>query len=260
MNSKKIKKICFIYIQIIIFLCSILIKSIKNGKYMNHNTNKEHILRITKKGILLYRKKKIQKSKHDSLLYIKNYKLRNGKGKNVLKDIFNQLVGNQSPENSNIEYYNLTPKLKKTVQFFQSIPNNPFHKSQQVILMGKKCPHMPEELKNRENQVLGCQSTVYIYPKVESCDGKKIIAWLGDSGTIYRTSQIMYGLLTKGIVYILVDGLSGYTPEEILKVNPNFITLTGISEFLTMSRINGYLNIMNKIKAFSTNIMKSNGR
>ncbi|KAI4840471.1 cysteine desulfuration protein SufE [Plasmodium brasilianum] len=249
MNSKKIKKICFIYIQIIICLCSILIKSIKNGKYMNHNTNKENILRITKKGILLYRKKKIQKSKHDSLLYIKNYKLRNGKGKNVLKDIFNQLVGNQSPENSNIEYYNLTPKLKKTKSTSNIDGEEVSTYARRIKKQGK-----PGFGEGKQNEIrpfyAGCQSTVYIYPKVESCDGKKIIAWLGDSD----------GLLTKGIVYILVDGLSGYTPEEILKVNPNFITLTGISEFLTMSRINGYLNIMNKIKAFSTNIMKSNGR
>ncbi|SBT75726.1 cysteine desulfuration protein SufE, putative [Plasmodium ovale] len=240
MNERKIKKICFIYLQIVCF-CSVLIYSIKHGKYAYKKKNSSKII---KKLILSCGKKKIHKIKNSTLSYIKNYDVRNWKEKFFLKDIFNQLSGNQPPENSNIEQYKLTPKLRKTVQLFQSFPNNPYHKSQQVILLGKKCPPMPEELKTRQNQ--GCQSTVYIYPKVESLGGKKIIQWLGHSD----------GLLTKGIVYILIEGLSGYTPEEIFDVNPNFIALTGISEFLTMSRINGYLNIMNKIKAFSAKIMK----
>ncbi|SBS80771.1 SufE-like protein [Plasmodium ovale curtisi] len=255
MNERKIKKICFIYLQIVCF-CSVLIYSIKHGKYAYKKKNSSKII---KKLILSCGKKKIHKIKNSTLSYIKNYDVRNWKEKIFLKDIFNQLSGNQPPENSNIEQYKLTPKLRKTVQLFQSFPNNPYHKSQQVILLGKKCPPMPEDLKTRQNQVLvkrniyneaqlflansaahGCQSTVYIYPKVESLGGKKIIQWLGHSG----------------IVYILIEGLSGYTPEEIFDVNPNFIALTGISEFLTMSRINGYLNIMNKIKAFSAKIMK----
>ncbi|GAW79551.1 cysteine desulfuration protein SufE [Plasmodium gonderi] len=243
MNKKEIKNICFIYLQIICF-CSVLINSMGHGKY---NTKKENSLIIIKKETLCG-EKKTHKTKCYPWLYLKNCELRNRERRNkYLKDIFNQLTGNHSPENSNIEYYSLTPKLKKTVQFFQALPNNPYRKSQEVILLGRKCPPMPDELKNRQNQVLGCQSTVYIHPKVESGDGQKIISWLGDSD----------GLLTKGIVYILIDGLSGYPPEEILQVNPNFITLTGISEFLTMSRINGYLNIMNKIKAFSTAIMEN---
>ncbi|VWU49215.1 cysteine desulfuration protein SufE [Hepatocystis sp. ex Piliocolobus tephrosceles] len=161
--------------------------------------------------------------------------------------MFNQLTGNQPEQNLNIQQYNLTPKLKDTVEFFKAFSSDPYHRSQQVILLGKKCLPMPNELKTKPNQVLGCQSTVYIYPKIQLKDGKKIIHWLGDSD----------GLLTKGIVYILTDGLSGYTPSEILQVNPNFITLTGITEFLTMSRINGYLNIMNKIKTFTSKIMNN---
>ncbi|CRG95413.1 cysteine desulfuration protein SufE, putative [Plasmodium gallinaceum] len=239
MNKKKFKRIFFIFIHIICYF-SILINSMNKRK-----NNKKTNFKI--KRLILLKEKKLHKIKSNFILYIKNYELRNKKRKNNLNDIFNQLSGNKNHENLNIEHYNLTPKLKKTVQFFQSMPNNPYYKSQQVILLGKKCSPMPCEFKTRQNQVLGCQSTVYIYPNVELNENKKSIVWLGDSD----------GLLTKGIVYILIDGLSGYSPEEILKVNPNFITLTGISEFLTMSRINGYLNIMNKIKMFSTNILKN---
>ncbi|CRG98808.1 cysteine desulfuration protein SufE, putative [Plasmodium relictum] len=239
MNKKKLKSIFLTFIQIICYY-SILTNSMNQRK-----NNKKINFKI--KGLILLKEKKLHIIKSNFILYIKSYELRNKKRKYYLNDIFNKLSGNQNMENSNIEHYNLTPKLKKTVQLFQSMPNNPYHKSQQVILLGKKCSPMPREFKTRQNQVLGCQSTVYIYPNLELQENKKLIVWLGDSD----------GLLTKGIVYILIDGLSGYPPEEILKVNPNFITLTGITEFLTMSRINGYLNIMNKIKMFSTNIMEN---
>ncbi|CAA9986788.1 cysteine desulfuration protein SufE, putative [Plasmodium knowlesi strain H] len=243
MKRREIKKIFFLYLQIIVFY-SFMVSSMRRGK---HHSPKKSEFKIIKR-LSLFDKKKINRLKCNSLLYLKNCNLRNCKSRNsYLRDMLEHMSGGQPLRNSNIEQYQLTPKLKKTVQFFQELPNDPYRKSQEVILLGRKCPPMPEELKNRQNQVLGCQSTVYVYPTVETHEGKKIITWLGDSD----------GLLTKGIVYILVDGLSGYPPEEILRVNPNFITLTGISEFLTMSRINGYLNIMNKMKAFSTSIMQN---
>ncbi|SCM00160.1 cysteine desulfuration protein SufE, putative [Plasmodium chabaudi adami] len=240
MYRNKIIQICITYILYIILFSSINGTKIDIKNITNINT---YSIRNANKSVAQLHKQKKEKKK----LFIKNYQLRNKKRINYLKTIFDNISGNQSPQNSDIDSYNLTPKLKKTVQFFQSLSNNPYNKSQEVILMGKKCPPMPNELKTRQNQVLGCQSTVYIYPKVKLQDNKKIIDWLGYSD----------GLLTKGIVYILIDGLSGYTPEEIIKVNPNFISLTGISDFLTMSRINGYLNIMNKIKIFSEQIIKN---
>ncbi|KJP89067.1 hypothetical protein AK88_01360 [Plasmodium fragile] len=243
MKKREIKKICFLYLQIIVFY-SFMVSSMRRGK---HHSQKKSELKIIK-SVSPFGEKKIKRVKCHSLLYLKNCELRNTKWRNsYLGDILEHMSGGQPLGNSNIEQYHLTPKLRKTVEFFQALPNDPYRKSQEVILLGKKCPPMPEELKNRQNQVLGCQSTVYIHPTVEDREGEKIITWLGDSD----------GLLTKGIVYILVDGLSGYTPEQIVRVNPNFITLTGISEFLTMSRINGYLNIMNKMKAFSANIMQN---
>ncbi|GAB65037.1 SufE-like protein [Plasmodium cynomolgi strain B] len=243
MKKREIKKICFLYLQIIVFY-SFMVSSMRRGK---HHSQKKSELKIIKR-VSPFGKKKINRVKFHSLLYLKNCELRKSKGRNIyLGDMLENLSGGQPLRNSNIEQFHLTPKLRKTVQFFQELPNDPYRKSQEVILLGRKCPPMPEELKNRQNQVLGCQSTVYVHPTVEVRAGKKIITWLGDSD----------GLLTKGIVYILVEGLSGYPPEQILRVNPNFITLTGISEFLTMSRINGYLNIMNKMKAFSTSIMQN---
>lgn len=235
------RNFCFVVLQTI-WNCFILINTI------NCKNDIKKIGKVSR--FLLLGIKRSYVVKTPTISYIKNWDRQFFKRTNALNDLFSQLSGGQNPKNGNMEHFNLTPKLKQTVTLFQSMPNDPQYISQQVILLGKKCPPMPSKLKNRLNQVLGCQSTVYIYPKVEKKEDKKIITWLGDSD----------GLLTKGIVYILIDGLSGYTPEEIIKVDPNFILLTGITEFLTMSRINGYHNIMNRIKVLSKHILENTDR
>ena len=53
--------------------------------------------------------------------------------------------------------------------------------------------------------------------------------------------------LIKGLVGLLVEGLSGLTPAEIVTITPYFIQDTGLNVSLRPSRTNGYYNIF-KIK------------
>jgi stress-induced morphogen len=54
--------------------------------------------------------------------------------------------------------------------------------------------------------------------------------------------------MTKGLVAMLVNGLSGHTNDEIQRVQPGFITLAGIGSTLTPGRNNGFLNMMKVMK------------
>ena len=85
-----------------------------------------------------------------------------------------------------------------------------------------------------ENKVPGCVSQVYVTVTLE--DGK--VKFQGDSD-----SQ-----LTKGLVGLLVEGLSGLTPEQILQVSPDFIQDAGLNISLTPSRTNGFYNIFQMMK------------
>ena len=111
---------------------------------------------------------------------------------------------------------------------------DPKRRYEQLIWYAKKLPEFPESEKLPENKVQGCVSQVYVTSQLN--DGK--VFYQGDSD-----SQ-----LVKGLVALLVEGLSGLPPEEILQVTPDFIQDTGLNVSLTPSRANGFYNIFQMMK------------
>jgi cysteine desulfuration protein SufE len=122
----------------------------------------------------------------------------------------------------------LPPALAKIVQRFQRA-SEPKRRYEQLIWYAQKLPEFPESDKLPENKVPGCVSQVYVTSALD--DGK--VSYQGDSD-----SQ-----LTKGLVGLLVEGLNGLTPTEIIQLTPDFIQETGLNVSLTPSRANGFYNI-----------------
>ena len=110
-------------------------------------------------------------------------------------------------------------------------------KYEYIINLGKELKGLPEEKKNEDILIKGCQSQVWL--DAELRDGK--IFFLADSD----------GILPKGIISLLVGVYSGHTAEEILAADFDFISKIGLQEFLSPSRANGLASMIKQIKFYA---------
>eukprot|EP00980_Cylindrotheca_fusiformis_P009677 scaffold2141_cov120-Cylindrotheca_fusiformis.AAC.12 len=136
----------------------------------------------------------------------------------------------------------LTPELQRVTDAFGSIEDEQV-RYKQLLYMGqntKEANNMPESSKIAKNKVPGCLSTVYVDGNAEFNDeiGDYVVNFIGDSD----------GLLTRGLVALLVRCLSGNTAEAIQKVDPQFIKKAKIEQSLTPGRNNGFLNMLRVMK------------
>ena len=133
----------------------------------------------------------------------------------------------------------LTPELLKLANAFESIGDDKLRYKQLLYMAGQLAP-LDESKKVPENKVPGCLSTVHIdaMARVVENTNDIVVDFQGDSD----------GLLTKGLVALLIRGLSGNAPEAIQKVDPSFIEKAGIAASLTPGRNNGFLNMLAVMK------------
>ncbi len=122
----------------------------------------------------------------------------------------------------------LPPALSQIVQRFARV-TDPKQRYEQLLSLAKRLNAFPEADKIPENKVSGCASQVFI--TAELIEGQ--VKYQGDSD-----SQ-----LVKGLVALLIRGLDGLAPAEILQLTPDFIQETGLNVSLTPSRANGFYNI-----------------
>lgn len=127
----------------------------------------------------------------------------------------------------------LPPSLDRIVQRLAR-STEPKRKYELLITLAQRLKPFPEAEKSPENKVAGCASQVFVVANLE--EGK--VQFEGDSD-----SQ-----LVKGLVALLVEGLSGLTPQEVVDLSPDFIKATGLDVSLTPSRANGFYNILAKMK------------
>mmetsp|Transcript_30572 Transcript_30572/g.69056 ORF Transcript_30572/g.69056 Transcript_30572/m.69056 type:complete len:335 (-) Transcript_30572:40-1044(-) len=132
---------------------------------------------------------------------------------------------------------NLTPELEMMTGAFSSIADEKT-RHKQLLYMANQLPTVDDSIRIPENKVPGCLSTVHVDCTTEEKDGDTLVNYVGDSD----------GLLTKGLLALLIRGLSGCTAEQIAAVDPQFIQAAKISQTLTPGRNNGFLNMLAVMK------------
>ncbi|CAM9710345.1 unnamed protein product [Chrysoparadoxa australica] len=128
----------------------------------------------------------------------------------------------------------LTPELERLVKAFRSMPDDKM-RYKQLLFMAAQGKELEEADKTTANKVQGCLSTVYVVADYEN----GVVNFRGDSDA----------QLTKGLVNILIRGLSGNSPADIQTVQPDFIRVAGLQTSLTPGRNNGFINMLSTMKA-----------
>ena len=117
-------------------------------------------------------------------------------------------------------------------------------KYEYIIELGKKLPLIDEKYKTDEYKVRGCQSQVWL--KSELKDGKLI--YKADSDAV----------ITKGLIALLIEVLSGQKPEDIVNARLEFLDKIGMKEHLSPNRANGLNSMINYMKKYAMNYAGQN--
>lgn len=107
-----------------------------------------------------------------------------------------------------------------------------------IIDMGNALEPMSEKYKTPQNLIEGCQSRAWLNAELDS-DGK--VQFRADSDAI----------IVKGIISMLVNVLSGHTPQEILDTNLYFIDKIGLAEHLSPTRSNGLAAMVKQMRLYA---------
>ncbi len=106
-----------------------------------------------------------------------------------------------------------------------------------LIDLGNSLPPLEEKYKTESNLIEGCQSRVWLQADYE--DGK--IIFKGESDAV----------IVKGIVSLLINTISGHTPQEILDTDLYFIEKIGLKEHLSPTRSNGLVAMIKQMRMYA---------
>lgn len=107
-----------------------------------------------------------------------------------------------------------------------------------IIDLGNALPPIDEKYRTPEHIIEGCQSRVWLNAELNP-EGKVI--YTADSDAI----------IVKGIISMLIDILSGHTPQEILDSDLHFIDAIGLSSHLSPTRSNGLLAMVKQMRLYA---------
>ena len=107
-----------------------------------------------------------------------------------------------------------------------------------IIDLGNSLPGLEEKYKVPQNLIEGCQSRAWLHADMDD-EGK--VNFQADSDAI----------IVKGIISLLIQVLSGHTPDEILSSDLHFIQDIGLADHLSPTRSNGLLAVLKQMKMYA---------
>jgi cysteine desulfuration protein SufE len=110
-----------------------------------------------------------------------------------------------------------------------------------IIDLGKELPGLSEAQKTEANRVRGCVSNAWLVAR--RIEGKP---------PVYEFAADSDALMVRGLIAILLVLYSGKTAEGIQTVDlEGIMTRLGLRQHLSVSRQNGFMAMVNRIKALS---------
>ena len=108
---------------------------------------------------------------------------------------------------------------------------------QLLIDLGNEQAPLDEQYKTEQNLIEGCQSRVWL--QADYIDG--LVHFQAESDA----------LIVKGIISLLIQVVSGHTPDEILESDLYFIERIGLKEHLSPTRSNGLLAMVKQMRMYA---------
>ena len=127
----------------------------------------------------------------------------------------------------------LEEKQQEIIQDFAMF-DDWMEKYEYIIELGKELPIIIESNKTDDRLIEGCQSRVWLDSQVEN--GKMKFSVDSDA------------IITKGIIGLLIRVLNNEAPEAVAKADLHFIKEIGLQEHLSITRSNGLVSMVKKMK------------
>lgn len=106
-----------------------------------------------------------------------------------------------------------------------------------IIELGQKLPELDNCFKTDDYRIKGCQSSVWLHARYE--DG--LIYFDADSDSTF----------VKGEIALLINVMSGRTPNEIQGAQLTFIDTIGLRQHMAVTRANGLSSMIRQMKLYA---------
>jgi cysteine desulfuration protein SufE len=120
-------------------------------------------------------------------------------------------------------------------------------KLEMLLQFAETLPDLPDWLKGKPSEmesVPECMTPV------------SVAAELKDGGMVYHFLVPQESPTVRGYAAIMAEGLHGATPEQVLRLPPDFYVAMGLQQVLTPQRMNGMASIVAHVKRLALEKMK----